>query len=213
MVWRRFGRLATKRNDLASDPGSTPYTALRETLKELEKIQLAGEPIAREDWIDLLVKEVARRLAIRIKIVYVNPNETSALDARTLKRQGVSAHVFRGARTGDAEIVVLSIADEADRIDAILHELSHIIAGHPLPLVYLRDLPEVPADSNQPVDTGAGTIVGDWWIPKRSLARRQAPRDRAWIENDSNERVKNLVVAHTLGTDVYNREELFLEVD
>lgn len=175
--------------------GTDALTSTVSFSEELRVLGLYGCPFGWEDYRDRL----AAHLGIDIRVVFVEEHTHPVLHM-VLTQEGAPGLVRRDEETGDALIMVLaSLSDLARRL-VVLHELSHVAGGHPMP-------------TDDPLGSTMPGREDSFWDPPRSVLGPPAPRDEELCERDARLRAELALQASLFGDDPQRADESFFLLD
>ena len=172
-------------------------------LQDLKRLGLAGRYFGPLE----LARRLETRLDTRIRIAVIEDLDHPLL-RRNLLYGGIRGGLLYAPETGAATVLVPSSAHPVEWAETIYHELSHLMAGHPLPV---RGFEE-------------GCEEVRLWLPPRRLSRRPVPRELAGagrvsdlgsklldrLEGEADLMAEYLLLAGAYGPDIYRQEETLL---
>lgn len=195
-IAQRLRRLLT-----SEDAGGE--VTLTGVLQDLKRLGLAGRYFGPLH----LARCLETRLDTRIRIAVIEDLDHPLL-RRNLLYGGIRGGLLYVPETKTATVLVPSSANPVEWAETTYHELSHIMAGHPLPV---RGFEE-------------GGCEARLWLPPRRLSRRPVPRELASarkvsdlgpkllarFEGEADLMAEYLLLAGAYGPDIYRQEETLL---
>lgn len=131
-----------------------------EVLSALKELGMAGRYYGPENLLNVL----QQRLGLELKVVTVDDQ----LWCKRMLEEGVRGAIRVSENTNRADLLVPKDLDREEYADVMYHELAHVVAAHPIPL-----LPEA--------ETGRVRF----WLPRKRFTSREPPFDLAACERDA----------------------------
>ena len=146
-------------------------------------------------------------IGIEIRVERIRDDLCNLL-RRSVRRSAIQAELVYSPERRMLTILIPASLHPSERKDAHYHELSHLMAGHPMPYLH---------------GTGPASECG-FWTPSPAVAQRRLPfelrrcardpelRGRliSWCEEDADAWAEHLRAISALGRAVYLREEQLL---